>query len=71
MDRTVHKIVLRIASVGYVTMSTDHVTVRMKKIGTLNAKNIVQLGCMVWIVVPTAARVAKMKHAREKMDTVP
>lgn len=40
MDRTVHKIVLRIASVGYVTMSTDHVTVRKKIIGTLNAKKV-------------------------------
>lgn len=47
MDRTVHKIVLRIASVGFVTMWTDHVTVRKKIIGTLNAINIVQLGCMV------------------------
>lgn len=40
MNRTVHKIVLRIASVGYVTMWTDHVTVRQKIIGTLNAKNV-------------------------------
>lgn len=40
MDRTVHKIVLRIASVGYVTMSTDHVTACKKIIGTLNAINV-------------------------------
>lgn len=40
MDRIVHKIVLRIASMGYVTMSTDHVTVRKNIMGTLNVINV-------------------------------
>lgn len=40
MDRIVHKIVLRIALMGYVTMSTDHVTVRKKIMGTLNVINV-------------------------------
>lgn len=71
MDRIVHKIVLRIASMGYVRMSTDHVTVRKKIMDTLNVINTVQLGCMVKIAVLSAARVVKTKHAREKTDTVP
>lgn len=40
MDRIVHKIVLRIALMGYVTMSTDHVTVRKNIMGTLNVINV-------------------------------
>lgn len=40
MDRIVHKIVLRIASMGYVTMSTDHVTVCKKIMDTLNVINV-------------------------------
>lgn len=40
MDRIVHKIVLRIAAMGYVRMSTDHVTVRKKIMDTLNVINV-------------------------------